>query len=142
MPLSLVTRFALFESPAVLPHRRLRTVVFRTFLPEQNAHRPLPFRVTPQITTSRRGSGEICLLSYPVTLRDCFCFRRGNTHQFGVTFSPKDCISEASKAPFGFILGCCSASQVDCPLSNVCGPPFRAELQSRKNRLQNSPDPS
>jgi hypothetical protein len=109
----------------------LRTIAFfQTLQPDWNAYRLFPFRVTPQ--SRHRGGERVIYACYCFrTFRPLRCFRRGNTHQFGVTFSPKESFQEISKILLRVYPGMspCSASLLPALLTYSI-PPFRVETQS------------
>jgi hypothetical protein len=88
---------------------------FQASQPVWNAHILLPFRVTPQ-SRHCRGDQVIYACYRFRTLRPFRCFHRGNTHQFGVTFSPKDSFQEILKILLRVYPGMRLDSASCCPL--------------------------
>ena len=110
----------------------------QTFQPGWNANSLLPFRVTPR--PRRLGGDQVIYACYCFrTFRPFRCFHRGNTHQFGVTFSPKESFQEISKILFRVYPGMClcSASWLPALLTKVVHP-FQGRNPKLKNELWTS----
>jgi len=80
--------------------------------PHKKRLQPFPISCCSAITTSQRESGDICLLLLRIFLQR-FHANRGNTHQFGITISPK---YNRQTVSLEFILEHVLAPQVFCSL--------------------------